>query len=81
MLEHCKYHAMLIQEHWILKEELHTWGTLAYLKGWQGFWEPAKVTETYQDGVTGRSGGEAILTWNGILILKQQKLLKPTTEL
>eukprot|EP00972_Heterocapsa_arctica_P090105 13292641-Heterocapsa_arctica.AAC.1 len=34
--EHCKDHVMLIQEHWILNEELHTWETLAYLKGWQG---------------------------------------------
>eukprot|EP00972_Heterocapsa_arctica_P024184 3565019-Heterocapsa_arctica.AAC.1 len=57
MLEHCKDHVMLIQEHWRLKEELRTWETLAYLKGWQGVWQPAKVTETYQDGVTGRSGG------------------------
>eukprot|EP00972_Heterocapsa_arctica_P085705 12629289-Heterocapsa_arctica.AAC.1 len=36
---------MLIQEHWRLKEELHTWETLAYFKGWQGVWEPAKVTD------------------------------------
>eukprot|EP00972_Heterocapsa_arctica_P100158 14769334-Heterocapsa_arctica.AAC.1 len=42
--------------------------TLALLKGWQGVWEPAKVTGTYQDGVTGRSGGVVILTCNGILI-------------
>eukprot|EP00972_Heterocapsa_arctica_P075849 11188554-Heterocapsa_arctica.AAC.1 len=40
-LEHCD-HVMLIQEHWRLKEELHTWQTLAHLKGWQGVWEPAK---------------------------------------
>eukprot|EP00972_Heterocapsa_arctica_P041720 6151478-Heterocapsa_arctica.AAC.1 len=32
--------------------------------------EPAKTTETYQDGVTGRSGGVAILTWDGRVILK-----------
>eukprot|EP00972_Heterocapsa_arctica_P060575 8936067-Heterocapsa_arctica.AAC.1 len=57
MLEHCTDHVMLIQEHWRLKEELHTWQTLAHLKGWQGIWEPAKVTDKYQDGVTGRSGG------------------------
>eukprot|EP00972_Heterocapsa_arctica_P029277 4306524-Heterocapsa_arctica.AAC.1 len=25
MLEHCKDHALLIQEHWRLKDELHTW--------------------------------------------------------
>eukprot|EP00972_Heterocapsa_arctica_P092580 13652804-Heterocapsa_arctica.AAC.1 len=70
MLEHCKDHVMLIQEHWRLKEQLHTWQTLAYLKGWHGVWEPAKVTEKDQDGITGRSGGVAILTWNGILILQ-----------
>eukprot|EP00972_Heterocapsa_arctica_P003464 515929-Heterocapsa_arctica.AAC.1 len=69
MLEHCKYRVMLIQQHWILKEELRTWQTLAHLKGWQGVWEPAKVTEKDQDGVTGSSGGVAILTWNGVLIL------------
>eukprot|EP00972_Heterocapsa_arctica_P085357 12579974-Heterocapsa_arctica.AAC.1 len=36
MLERCKDHVMLIQEHWRLNEELHTWQTLAHLKGWQG---------------------------------------------
>eukprot|EP00972_Heterocapsa_arctica_P028845 4243669-Heterocapsa_arctica.AAC.1 len=36
MLEHCTDHVMLIQEHWRLKDELHTWQTLAHLKGWQG---------------------------------------------
>eukprot|EP00972_Heterocapsa_arctica_P059246 8738641-Heterocapsa_arctica.AAC.1 len=61
---------MLIQEHWRLKEELHTWETLAYTTRWQGVWEPAKVTEKDLDGVTGRSGGVAILTWNGRLIMK-----------
>eukprot|EP00972_Heterocapsa_arctica_P039937 5883073-Heterocapsa_arctica.AAC.1 len=44
------------EEHWGLKEELHTWDTLAHMKGWQGVWEPAKQTENKQDGVTGRSG-------------------------
>eukprot|EP00972_Heterocapsa_arctica_P101072 14896582-Heterocapsa_arctica.AAC.1 len=39
-------------------------------KGWQGVWEPAIVTENNNDGVTGRSGGVAILTWNGTLFLK-----------
>eukprot|EP00972_Heterocapsa_arctica_P083203 12260555-Heterocapsa_arctica.AAC.1 len=33
---------------------------------------------TYQDGITGRSGGVAILTWNGIRFLTT--LLSPTTE-
>eukprot|EP00972_Heterocapsa_arctica_P045627 6734723-Heterocapsa_arctica.AAC.1 len=42
------------------------------MKGWQGVWEPAKVTEQYKDGVTGRSGGVAILTWNGILFLNNE---------
>eukprot|EP00972_Heterocapsa_arctica_P076237 11247291-Heterocapsa_arctica.AAC.1 len=70
MSYHCKDHVMLIQEHWRLKQELHSWETLADLKGWQGVWEPAKVTEKDQDGLTGRSGGAAILTWNGRLILR-----------
>eukprot|EP00972_Heterocapsa_arctica_P098598 14550712-Heterocapsa_arctica.AAC.1 len=61
MLEHCKYHVLLVQEHWRLKDELHTWESLAYRKGWQGVWEPAKQTDNHQDGVTGRSGGVAIL--------------------
>eukprot|EP00972_Heterocapsa_arctica_P002371 343800-Heterocapsa_arctica.AAC.1 len=61
MLEHCKDHVLLIQEHWRLKDELHTWGALAYRKGWQGVWEPAKQTENTQDGVTCISGGVAIL--------------------
>eukprot|EP00972_Heterocapsa_arctica_P057036 8416708-Heterocapsa_arctica.AAC.1 len=69
MLEHCQDHVMRIQEHWRLKEELHTWQTSAHLKGWQGVWEPAKVTEKDQDGVTGRSGGVALITSNGRLIL------------
>eukprot|EP00972_Heterocapsa_arctica_P003225 480712-Heterocapsa_arctica.AAC.1 len=63
---------MLIQEHWRLKEELHTWQTLAYLKGWQGIWEPAKVADKDQDEVNGRSRGVAILTWNGRLILQKK---------
>eukprot|EP00972_Heterocapsa_arctica_P095081 14023087-Heterocapsa_arctica.AAC.1 len=41
------------------------------MKGWQGVWEPAKVTEN-MDGVTGRSGGVAILTWNGIFLLNNE---------
>eukprot|EP00972_Heterocapsa_arctica_P060389 8905694-Heterocapsa_arctica.AAC.1 len=45
MLEHCKDHVMLIQEHWRLKEEIEKWKTTAFVKGWQGVWEPAKVTE------------------------------------
>eukprot|EP00972_Heterocapsa_arctica_P010039 1475381-Heterocapsa_arctica.AAC.1 len=61
MLEHCKDHVLLIQEHWRLKDELHAWETQAHMKGWQGIWEPAKQTENNQDGVTGRSGGVAIL--------------------
>eukprot|EP00972_Heterocapsa_arctica_P099516 14683626-Heterocapsa_arctica.AAC.1 len=41
------------------------------MKGWQGVWEPAKLTEKNQDGVTGRSGGVAIHTWNGRLIMEK----------
>eukprot|EP00972_Heterocapsa_arctica_P034417 5067708-Heterocapsa_arctica.AAC.1 len=70
MLDHCKDHVMLIQEHWRLKGEIHSWQTIAHLKAWQGVWEPAQVTENNKDGVTGRSGGVAILTWNGRLLLK-----------
>eukprot|EP00972_Heterocapsa_arctica_P104853 15452046-Heterocapsa_arctica.AAC.1 len=70
MLDHCTDHVMLIQKHWRLKDKLHTWQTLAHLRGWRGIWEPAKATETYQDGVNDRSGGVAILTWNGRLNLK-----------
>eukprot|EP00972_Heterocapsa_arctica_P043011 6342078-Heterocapsa_arctica.AAC.1 len=44
----------------------------AFMKGWQGVWEPAKVTEKDKDGVTGRSGGVAILTWNGRLLLTNE---------
>eukprot|EP00972_Heterocapsa_arctica_P013476 1984548-Heterocapsa_arctica.AAC.1 len=40
------------------------------MKGWQGVWEPAKQTEKNQDGITGRSGGVAILTWSGRLLMK-----------
>eukprot|EP00972_Heterocapsa_arctica_P003835 571449-Heterocapsa_arctica.AAC.1 len=43
--------------------------TLAHLRGWQAILEPAKATETYQDGVSGRSGGVAIIIWNGRRIL------------
>eukprot|EP00972_Heterocapsa_arctica_P102582 15118770-Heterocapsa_arctica.AAC.1 len=41
MLDHCKDHIMLIQEHWRLKYEIEKWKSTAYLKGWQGVWEPA----------------------------------------
>jgi hypothetical protein len=70
MLEHCKDHVLIIQEHWRLKDDIHTWESMAYRKGWQGIWEPAKQTEKNNDGVTGRSGGVAVLTWNGRLIMK-----------
>eukprot|EP00972_Heterocapsa_arctica_P021459 3158680-Heterocapsa_arctica.AAC.1 len=70
MLDHCKDHTTLIQEHWELKDEIERWKTMAYSKGWQGVWEPAKQTEKNADGITGRSGGVAILTWNGKLVLK-----------
>eukprot|EP00972_Heterocapsa_arctica_P033094 4868629-Heterocapsa_arctica.AAC.1 len=72
MLDYCKDHIMLIQEHWIWKDDIYRWKTMAYLKGWQGVWEPAKHTENNADGITGRSGGVAILAWNGILILKSE---------
>eukprot|EP00972_Heterocapsa_arctica_P008235 1205197-Heterocapsa_arctica.AAC.1 len=39
------------------------------MKGWQGVWEPAKQQEKHQNGVTGRSGGVAILTWNGRVLM------------
>eukprot|EP00972_Heterocapsa_arctica_P083373 12286386-Heterocapsa_arctica.AAC.1 len=70
MLDHCKYHILPIQKHWRLKDEIHTWETIACMKGWHGVWEPAKVTEHNQDGVTGRSGGVAVLTWNGRLLMR-----------
>eukprot|EP00972_Heterocapsa_arctica_P082742 12191710-Heterocapsa_arctica.AAC.1 len=41
MLDRCKDHVMLIQEHWRLKDEIEEWKTIAHLKGWQGVWEPA----------------------------------------
>eukprot|EP00972_Heterocapsa_arctica_P038889 5730660-Heterocapsa_arctica.AAC.1 len=50
MLDHCKDHILLTQEHWRLKEELHAWGILSHMKGWQGVWEPAKLTDNNQDG-------------------------------
>eukprot|EP00972_Heterocapsa_arctica_P024940 3676075-Heterocapsa_arctica.AAC.1 len=71
ILEHCKDHVLLIQEHWGLKDEIHTWGSIARMKGWQGVWEPARQTERNQDGITGRSGGVPILTWNGRLLMKK----------
>eukprot|EP00972_Heterocapsa_arctica_P084525 12451597-Heterocapsa_arctica.AAC.1 len=50
MLEHCKDHVLLIQEHWILKDEIHTWESIARIKGWHGVWEPARQTYKNQDG-------------------------------
>eukprot|EP00972_Heterocapsa_arctica_P075037 11073850-Heterocapsa_arctica.AAC.1 len=67
MLDHCKDHIMFIQEHWRLNDEIEKWKTTAYLKGWQGVWEPAMVTEKNDEGIAGRSGGVAILAWNGRL--------------
>eukprot|EP00972_Heterocapsa_arctica_P006836 999414-Heterocapsa_arctica.AAC.1 len=57
------------EEHWRLNYYIDKWKTTPSLKGWQGVWEPAVVTEKNNDGVTGRSGGVAILTWTGILLL------------
>eukprot|EP00972_Heterocapsa_arctica_P101715 14986367-Heterocapsa_arctica.AAC.1 len=47
----------------------YTWESNARMNGWQGVWEPATQTEKNQGGVTGRSGGVAILTWNGRLLM------------
>eukprot|EP00972_Heterocapsa_arctica_P025138 3702832-Heterocapsa_arctica.AAC.1 len=49
MLDHCKDHITLIQEHWKLKDKIEKWKTTAFLKGWQGVWEPAIVTEKNDD--------------------------------
>ena len=65
MLDDCKDHILLVQEHWRLESELIVWQNTARRKGWHGIWEAAKATEKNQDGITGRSGGVAILTWNG----------------
>eukprot|EP00972_Heterocapsa_arctica_P088736 13084437-Heterocapsa_arctica.AAC.1 len=35
MLEHCKYHIMLIQEHWIFNEDVGSWKSKAFHK-WGG---------------------------------------------
>eukprot|EP00972_Heterocapsa_arctica_P097635 14406910-Heterocapsa_arctica.AAC.1 len=36
ILEHCQDHILLIQEHWKLNHEIHTWESKARMKGWQG---------------------------------------------
>eukprot|EP00972_Heterocapsa_arctica_P021303 3136425-Heterocapsa_arctica.AAC.1 len=60
---------MLIQEHWRLNEDVESWKSKAFHKGWQGVWEVATKTHNNDNGITGRSGGVAILVWNGRLIL------------
>ncbi len=64
MLDDCKDHILLVQEHWRLESELIIWQNTARRKGWHGIWEAAKTTEKHQEGVTGRSGGVAILSLN-----------------
>jgi hypothetical protein len=70
MLDNCKDHIMMIQEHKQLNNEMAKWKTTALMRGWQGVWEQATVTEKDHEGQIGRSGGVAILTWKGRLILK-----------
>ena len=65
MLDDCKDHILLVQAHWRLESELIVWQNTARRKGWHGTWEAAKGTEKNQAGVTGGSGGVAILTCNG----------------
>eukprot|EP00972_Heterocapsa_arctica_P060769 8962830-Heterocapsa_arctica.AAC.1 len=58
---------MHIQEHWILKEDLESWKTLGKECG-----RLPNKQRNNEDGVTGRSGGVAILTWNGRLGVKSE---------
>eukprot|EP00972_Heterocapsa_arctica_P051308 7546482-Heterocapsa_arctica.AAC.1 len=70
ILENTEDHIVLIQEHWRLPGEIETWKSAAYRKGWTGVWHAAKKTQNTEDGRPGKSGGVAILVWNGRMIMK-----------
>eukprot|EP00972_Heterocapsa_arctica_P053450 7872973-Heterocapsa_arctica.AAC.1 len=61
ILEHTEDHIVLIQEHWILPNEIESWKSATFRKGWTGVWHPAIRTQKTVDGRPGKSGGVAIL--------------------
>eukprot|EP00972_Heterocapsa_arctica_P099495 14681307-Heterocapsa_arctica.AAC.1 len=60
----------ILTEHWRLDEDIETWKTIAFTKGWHGVWNPAIQTQRLEDGNPCRSGGGAVLVWKGRTIMK-----------
>eukprot|EP00972_Heterocapsa_arctica_P112213 16430541-Heterocapsa_arctica.AAC.2 len=65
ILENTKDHIILIQEHWRVNEDIGSWKSFAFRKGWHGVWEVAAETQRTEEGNPGRSGGVDILVWLG----------------
>eukprot|EP00972_Heterocapsa_arctica_P019335 2853489-Heterocapsa_arctica.AAC.1 len=70
ILENTEDHIVLIQEHCIVPNEIESWESAAFSKGWTGIWHPAIRTQKTAQGRSGRSGGVAILVWSGRTIMK-----------
>eukprot|EP00972_Heterocapsa_arctica_P029995 4420507-Heterocapsa_arctica.AAC.1 len=61
VLDMTEGHIVLIQEHWRLNEDIESWKTIVFTKGWHGVGNPAIKTQNTEDGKPGRSGGVAVL--------------------
>eukprot|EP00972_Heterocapsa_arctica_P093812 13837431-Heterocapsa_arctica.AAC.1 len=70
ILENAEDHIVLIQEHWRLPNEIESWKSVAFRKGWTGVWHPAIKTQKAVEGRPGKYGGVARLVWNGRTIMK-----------
>eukprot|EP00972_Heterocapsa_arctica_P093494 13791064-Heterocapsa_arctica.AAC.1 len=53
ILENTEDHIVLIQEHCILPNEIGSWKSAAFRKGWTGVWHPAINTQKTVDGRPG----------------------------
>eukprot|EP00972_Heterocapsa_arctica_P064766 9555770-Heterocapsa_arctica.AAC.1 len=60
-LEATDDHILLAQKHWRLPEEIETWETSAFHKGWHVVWHAGIRIQKTEDGSPGKSGGVAIL--------------------
>ncbi len=50
ILEKCKEHIIMIQEHKQLQQEMEKWKSCAGIRGWHGVWEQAAITEKNEEG-------------------------------
>eukprot|EP00972_Heterocapsa_arctica_P109841 16171533-Heterocapsa_arctica.AAC.1 len=56
ILEATDDHILLIQEHWRLPDELGTWKSIAFRRGWHGIWHAANSTQNTEESNPGKSG-------------------------